>query len=136
MKKIAIVVSIIAIANLIAMAGFAGWLVKSDRLDMDRLRRARVSLAKTITQERDENAAAKAKAESDEKAQIAAKLAAKPPLTAAERLSARVEANELDSQRAERLKREVQDMQRQLNDERAKLVNERGVLEADKKAFD
>src|SRR4051812_3877874 len=114
MKKAWTAITVISLANLLAMAGFVGWLVKSDRLDMDRMRHMRVVLAKTITQEKSEEDAAKAKTAEDKKALEVAKLAAKPPLTAAERLSARVEANEIDNQRAERLKREVQDMQRQL----------------------
>src|SRR5690242_837110 len=120
MKKAWTALSVLSLANLLAMAVFAGWLVKTDRLDMDRLRRARLVLIKTVTQEKSEEEAATAKAADDEKAAQAAKIAARPPLTAAERLSARVEATELDNQRAERLKREVLDMQRQLNEERDK----------------
>src|SRR6185295_11464722 len=90
MKKIWTGLSVIAVANLLALAGFAGWLVKSDRLDMDRIRHMRVELAKTITQQKTEEDAAKAKAEEEHKQAEAARLAAKPPLTATERLSARV----------------------------------------------
>jgi hypothetical protein len=136
MKKVWTAVLVVSLANLLALTGFAAWLVQSDRLDMDRLRRARLVLAKTITQEKEEEDAAKAKAQEEEKALAAAKLAATLPLTATERLAARVEATELDNQRAERLKREVLDMQRQLGEEREKLAGERKQLDADRKAFD
>jgi hypothetical protein len=136
MKKVWTALCVVSLANLLAMAAFAGWLVRSDRLDMDRLRRARVMLTKTVTQEKSEEESAAAKAAEDEKAAQAAKVAARPPLTAAERLSARVEATELDNQRAERLKREVLDMQRQLNEERDKFEKEKAQLAADRKAFD
>ena len=135
MKKIWAVLSVLSLANLLAMAGLAGWLINSDRLNMDRVRQARIALAKTITQERTEADGAAAKAADAQKAADAAKVAARPPLTAAERLSARVEATEFDLQRAERLKREVQDMQRQLNEERAKLTADKEKLESDRKAF-
>src|SRR5262245_5159526 len=124
MKKLWNILSVISVANVVALGAFAGWLVKSDRLDMNRVRDARIALAKTITDEHAEELAAKAKADQDAKAAEAAKLAARPPLTAAERLAARVEATELDNQRAERLKREVLDMQRQLNEERDRVQRE------------
>ncbi len=136
MKRFWTALSVIALANLIAMAGFVGWLAKSDRLDMERVRHIRVMLNKTLSEEKAETDAAMVKAAADEKALEEAKLAGKPPLTAAERLAARVEASELDIQRAERLKREVQDLQRQLNDERAKLDARDAQLKADRKAFD
>jgi hypothetical protein len=136
MKKLWTILSVISVANLMALAAFGGWLVKSDRLDMERLRRARIALVRTISDERGADEAAKAKGEQDQKAAEAAKVAARPPLTAAERLAARVEATELDNQRAERLKREVQDMQRQLNEERDKFQKEKEQLAADRKSFD
>jgi hypothetical protein len=136
MKKFWTALTVIALANLIAMGGFVGWLAKSDRLDMERVRHIRVVLAKTLSDEKAEDDAAKAKAAADEKAAEAAKIAGKPPLTAAERLAARVEASELDIQRAERLKREVQDLQRQLNEERTRLDARDAQLKADRKAFD
>lgn len=136
MKRFWNILSVISVANLVALSAFAGWLIKSDRLDMDRVRHARIALAKTISEERSEDEAAKSKAEQDQKAAEAAKVAARPPLTAAERLAARVEATELDNQRAERLKREVLDMQRQLNEERDKLQKEKEQLASDRKAFD
>jgi hypothetical protein len=135
MKTIWTALSVIAVANLLALAAFAGWLVKSDRFNMDRVRHMRVELAKTIAQEKTEDEAAKAKAEEDRKQLEAAKIAAKPPLTATERLSARVEATELDNQRAERLKREVQAMQQQLAIERKKLDDDKKSLDDDKEAF-
>jgi hypothetical protein len=136
MKKLWNILSVISVANLVALAALAGWLVKSDRLDMDRIRRARVALVKTISQEHSEFETASVKAEQDQKAAEAAKVAARPPLTAAERLAARVEATELDNQRAQRLKREVLDMQRLLNEERDKLQKEKEQLASDRKAFD
>jgi hypothetical protein len=136
MKTFWNILSVISVANLVALSALTGWLVKSDRLDLDRVRRARVALVKTISEERSEVEAVKVKGEQDQKAAEAAKVAARPPLTAAERLAARVEATELDNQRAERLKREVLDMQRQLNEERDKLQKEKEQLASDRKAFD
>jgi hypothetical protein len=136
MKKLWTALSIVSLANLLAMSALALWLVNSDRLNMDRVRQARVVLAKTITQEKSEADAAAAKAAEDQRAAEAARIAARPPLTAAERLAARVEATEMDLQRAERLKREVQDMQRQLTDERAKLTADKEKLAADRKTFE
>lgn len=135
MRKVWTVLSVLAVANLLALGGLVGWLAKSDRLDMGRVRALRAVLSKPLTQERSEAEAA-AKAQEVEKTKAEQeKQASKPPLTAAERLSARVEATELDRQRVERLKREVADLQRQLSQDRVALVKERAALEAEKAAF-
>jgi hypothetical protein len=136
MRTLWTVISVLAAANLLAMAGFVGWLRATDRLNMERVREVRTVLSKTITQERNEAEEAEAKAEREAQEAERAKLESRPPLTAAERLAARVEATELDRQRAERLKREVSDLQRYLNAERAQLDADRARLNLERKAFD
>ena len=135
MKALWNILSVIAVANVIAIAGFIGWLHSSGRLNVDRARDVRLLLTRTLAQE-------KAEAEAAAKAQDAEKLkaeeekkAAKPPLTATERLSARMEATELDRQRIDRLKREILDLQNQLAEDRRRLNAERLALENDKKEF-
>jgi hypothetical protein len=136
MKTIWTVLSVLAVANLIALAGLVGWLAKSDRLNMDRVRAVREAIVKPISQEKTE-VEEKSKAEDAAKAQAAAEAkASKPPLTAAEKLQARIEATELDRQRIERLKREVADLQQRLAADRAELERERIALAAEKKQFE
>jgi hypothetical protein len=136
MKAIWTVVSVLAVANLLALTGFVGWLAKSDRLNMERMRDVRGMLSKPIAQEKAEQDE-KANADEAEKVKAEAEAkAAKPPLTAREKLDARIEATELDRQRLERLKREVADLQRRLADDRRVLDNERAAFVAEKKAFE
>src|SRR5688572_16907202 len=136
MKTLWTILSVLAVANLFALAGFVGWLHNTDRLDAARMRQLREVLTKTVAQEKTE-AQAQTQAQEAEKIKIEAeKRASKPPLTAAERLSARVEATELDRQRIERLKREVLDLQRQLAEDRRRLNAERLAFEEEKKDFD
>lgn len=126
---------VIAIANLLAISGFVGWLVQSDRLDMERVRDLRQKLAVTVTQERADKAAQEKKdAAAAAEAQAAAK-AAKPPLTASEQLSARLEATELDKERLSRLKREIDSLQKRLAEQADQIARDRAALERDRKAF-
>jgi len=136
MKTFWTILSVLAVANLLATAAFLGWLKSSDRLDLDRARHVRTMLSKTITQEGIEAAEVKAKAEADAKAAEVAKKAAQPPLTAEQRVALRLEATELDRQRAERLKREVEDLQRVLAIERANLDRDRAAFADEKRAFE
>jgi hypothetical protein len=135
MKALWNILSILAVANVIAIAGFVGWLRSSDRLNVDRAREVRLLLTRTLAQEKSQAEAA-AKAQEAEKLKAEEeKKAAKPPLTATERLSARIEATELDRQRIERLKREITDLQNQLAADRLRLNAERVALENEKKQF-
>ncbi len=136
MKTIWNVVAIMAVANLIALAGVFGWLKATDRLNSDRLRAIRTTFTTTIAQDAASLAQQKADAELAQKEQDAAIKAARPPLTAAEKLAARVEATEQDRARMERLRREVEDLQKSLARERSNLDTQRERLTADQKAFD
>lgn len=121
MKALWTSLCVFALANLIALGALGAWLVKSDRLDMERARSIREMLMTTLTEER---AAKEAEVITTEQKKKEAETAAKEsraPLTAAEQLAARIEATELDRQRAERLKREVQDLRASLSSEREKL---------------
>lgn len=121
MKALWTALSVAAIANLIALVALGAWLVKSDRLDNDRARRIRELLTITITDEKAASAAELASLEQKKAEAETARKENQAPLTAAEQLEARLEATELDRQRAERLKREVQDLRASLSSERAKL---------------
>lgn len=136
MKTVWNIIAVLAVANLIAIAGFVGWLRSTDRLNMDRARAVRAMLSNTLTQ--DAAAAAQKEAEEDQAAKDreAAAKAARPALTAAEKLAARVEATELDHQRIQRLKREVEDLQKTVTRERDELGAQRARLTADQQAFD
>lgn len=121
MKGIIAALCIVAVANLLAVGAFVGWLKTSDRLDLERLRKVREVLAPTIAQEKQKKveadtaaAAEKLKAEEDAKRQ-------RPPLTAEQQLIVRMEASKAEEQRAARLRTETEVLQRGLQEERERL---------------
>ncbi len=128
MKALFYAIIVLAVANFIATVGFVGWLVQSDRLDMDRMRALRERLSVTVTQEKAAAEAEAKKVEEAAKAAEAAAKAAKPPLTASEQLAARLEATELDKERLARLRRDVESLQQRLADQTAQLAKERADL--------
>lgn len=136
MKTIWNALCVVAIANLLALAGFVGWLRSSDRLNLDRARQIRETLSRTITQEKADADQAKADAEAKQKQAEAAARAARPPITASERLYAMLDVTELDRQRAERMRQEVEDLRSQLAMERRALDRDIAAFQEEKKAFE
>lgn len=135
MKTLWNILCVLAIANLLGIVGFVGWLAASDRLSMDRGRAIRAVLAPTLTQE----AAQRTEAEAAQVAEAAkAKEAARfagTPESAAEQLDRNRAADDVGLQTAVRLRREIDDLRRQLIDERAKIDQDRAALRAEKDAF-
>lgn len=136
MKAIWTIVCILALANLLAILAFGGWLAATGRLDGSRLRAARAVLAETIAQARarEEKTQADAKAAAEAAAAEARKL--EIPQTASERITTADDSDEVRRQRLERLKREVEDLQRTLSRGREELEAGWAKLEGEKKAFD
>lgn len=135
MKSIWNAISIVAVANMLALAGLIGWLHSEGRLNVDRAREIRERLGTTIAAEK---AALEAKAREEEAkaaADEAERKASRPPLSAQERLDARLEATELDRQRAMRLRREIEDLQAQLDRQRGEIEVARSDLAMREKAF-
>jgi hypothetical protein len=130
------ILSVLAIANLLALIGFVGWLVSTDRLDAERFNELRETFAETIPAEdarlEEEARAAEleaAEAEEQRRALI-------PPLTAADKLRNNAIAEEVDRQRLERLSREVRDLRRTIDRERSQLDDRIERFEAEKEAFE
>jgi hypothetical protein len=136
MKTLMTALAVIACANLIAIAGLVAWLQNTDRLDMDRVRHIRQVLAQTITEER---AAAEAAAAEEAAAVLAQEQAlndSRPPLTAMEQLTARIQATSLDRERVERLRHDVELLQKRLADDGRRVAQDRAALEQERSAFE
>ncbi len=129
------ILAIVAVANLLALAAFGAWLYSSDRMNAVRATAIRAMVSKTITQENTEALEAQAKADTEKKAAEEATRSGRAPLTAFEKLAARGEATEIDRQRAERLKREVADLQAQLARDMSDVARQRAELESDRETF-
>ena len=114
MKSIWLILSTIALANLLALAGFVGWLGATGRLEGDRVEKIRQIFAKPVAAEAAEaEAMTVADAAAKEQARQADKLA-EPPVPAAERLAREQADAELATQRMLRRQREIDDLGSQL----------------------
>jgi flagellar basal body-associated protein FliL len=136
MKTVWNIISVIAVANLLALAGVLLWLKSSDRLDTDRARALRELFSTTVTSDKAKAEAAAKEAEAAKALAEAEAKANKPPLTASEKLQSRVELTELDEQRMQRVRREVEDLRAALAREREELDKRWTQLETDRKAFE
>lgn len=135
MKTLWLALSVLAIANMLAFLGFVGWLRMSDRLDSERLKSVREILSKTITVEKAEKDAAAAQEKIAEANAAEAERKGRPPLTASEQLSLRLQANEIDQQRMAAMRSSIETLRAPLQAEREALAREREALEKDKAEF-
>lgn len=135
MKKLWNILAVLAIANLLASVGFVAWLRMSDRLSIDRLRDLRERMSVTISAERAKAAAAEADKKAAEEKAKAEEKASRPPLNAEQQLATRMELSQLDQQRLQRLREEIEGLRRSLSQERRDLDERQAALDADKAAF-
>lgn len=136
MKRIWTVISVLALANVLAFGGFVGWLQTSGRLNKDRMQRLRELFAPTIEEETKAKEAEAAKqAEEKKKAEEEAK-SARPPITAADRLELSEKGEEVRRQKIASLDKQVEALKSSLQIERESLDKERAKLTADTAAFD
>lgn len=136
MRAIWTVISVFCLANVLAIAGFVGWLRATDRLNIDRVREVREAFTETIAARKAREADEKSKVESDLKAAEEATKKARPPISAMEQLSLRLETNEAERQRNERARQEIEALRQALLKERAGLDAEKAALETARKDFE
>lgn len=120
MKRIWMIVSTLAIANVIAVGGLLVWLQTTDRLSKQRIQTIRAMLS--VTREQEEQARIAAEAEVAEAKKKAAEEARKaiPPETAAERIAEKQLESEKQLQSVLRQRQELENLRngllRQLSD--------------------
>jgi membrane protein involved in colicin uptake len=132
MRAIWTILSTIAVANLVALLSFLGWLKMTDRLSMERVKAVREVITPTLAQDAekkktDEAAAKEAAGEAKEKARHEA-----PPLTAEAALAIRDQAAELERQKVRRLEREVADLTAALDLAKTQFVAAKGEIERER----
>ncbi|MCC6660868.1 MAG: hypothetical protein IT437_08280 [Phycisphaerales bacterium] len=130
MKTIWTILSVLAVANLLALLALVGWLKTSGRLDMDRMREIRHVFSTTLAddvarQERDTAAAKTAEAKAKEDAKVGT-----APIPAAGLLESQRGQAMLDTQREQRLQREIGDLRRTLQAERQQLDKDKADFAA------
>ncbi len=135
MKTIWNILSVLAVANLLAILGFVGWLKSTERLDLGRVRAVKEALVETIPAQQAREAELAAAKEADAKLVAAKAKESKPPMTAQEKLAVRLEATELDTQRYKKLQSDIEAMQTNLRAQAERLNAERAAFEAEKSSF-
>ncbi|MFN0011076.1 MAG: hypothetical protein ACKVS8_05455 [Phycisphaerales bacterium] len=131
MKRLWNIVAVLAIANVLGVLGFAAWLKATDRLSMERLAKVREMLTPTIAQDAAKAEEMKLAAEAGEKkAQEEARLSG-PPESAVERIDRQRQMDDATMQTVLRARREIEDLRRQLLEDREKLDKEWASLGAD-----
>lgn len=130
-----IVLSTLALANLLAMIGFVGWLGASGRLDRDRVQRVRELFSETITAEEARTTAEAAQTKADALAAAAAEEAKRPPISSSDRLALQAQYDAVMQQRLERTRETLNAMRGTLSDERAKLDKDLAAFHAERDKF-
>jgi hypothetical protein len=130
------VVAVIAVANMLGLLAFVGWLKMGGRLDRERLHEVRQVLSKTVAQRKADEAAALAQSEADKKLAAEKAKEGTPPVTAAEALDLKIQLSELDQARLEAIRREIGILQDTLRRERLALEADRGALKKERDDFE
>jgi flagellar motility protein MotE (MotC chaperone) len=136
MRSIWMILGTVAIANMMALAVFFGWLASTDRLSRERVDAVRKMFVETSAQE---TVRREAEAKESEQAALLAEAERTkgfPPLTADQRLELIREYADLISQRTERTRRETQDLINTLLAQQARVQQDRQRLEEDRTAFE
>jgi flagellar motility protein MotE (MotC chaperone) len=139
MKSLWLIVSTLAIANLLAIGGLVLWLRSSERLNMDRMRQIREVLAPTLSEQAQANVAAETAKQEETKRQEAEVKAALPPVPAADRLNDQREETERQMQVTLRQQQELASLRsalmnqlRSLEEREKKLSDERAAFEGER----
>ncbi len=135
LKPLFLALATLAIAHMLAFAGFTLWLYRGDRLNSERVERAREVFSTTIAAERAaaDRAAVEARAAEEQEAITARSLRA--PTAAAERIGLISEVDDINTVTAERIRREIDDLRKTLGAQSARLEAEQERLQAERDAF-
>jgi hypothetical protein len=130
------ILAVLAVANLLGLAAFVGWLKASDRLDRERLHEVRAVLTKTVSERKAEADAQAAKTAQDQKDASEKAKVGTPPVTAADALDLKIQLSQFDQARLEAMRRDVSLLQDTLRRERQALDADRAAFAKEKADFD
>lgn len=122
MKSLWTVVTVLAIANLLAIIGFVGWLNATGRVSRERVDAVRGIFVSTVEQEKAALAEVEAQREAEAIEEAKAARLAQPPIGSAERLRQRREGEEVALHTKQRLEDELLALQTFLVRENERLL--------------
>jgi FAD/FMN-containing dehydrogenase len=133
-KKLQTLILSIVIVNAVAIVGFSGWLLYTGRIDRERVQKVREIFKETVDQEK---VRIEIETSQKEEANRASAVGApgRPPRAASELVAMRLEATDVDRQRIERMRREVQDLQRKLRRDQTVLDIQASSFQENRDAF-
>lgn len=136
MKRVWNVLAFLAVVNLLAIAGFVGWLAASDRLNIERLRTLRETLKPTIAEQTAEESRLSAETTKKTKETAEAIRRSGTPVSSEQKIDQHNQAQDLLDQQLLRLKEEARQLKEQIQSRREELEKQTAALEAARKDFD
>lgn len=136
MKRLWMILSTLAIANILAIGGLFGWLHLSDRLNRERFESVRKMFKVTLAQETQARAAEQGEMEAAKVKVAAEAKAAAPPETASEKIAEKQVQAEKDLQQAQRKQQELESLKSFVLRQIADLEKREAQLTAQKVAFE
>jgi len=130
------VISTVALANLLAIVGFVGWLGATGRLNGERVQRLRAVFAETTAQEQARLAAEAAEAEAAARRAAEEEAADRPPIDAGDRLALQAQYDAIMQQRLAQARETLDAMRDALAAERAQLDADLAAFRSEKAAFE
>lgn len=130
MRSIWIIISTLAVANLIALAGFAGWLKATDRVSPERIEQVRTIFAATLAEEQAARSVQEREAQEAQAAMDDAARSAVPPLTAEQKLANKAAAVDAAELQDRRMQRDTANLINTLIKERQQLDRDRAEFQA------
>jgi len=135
LKALFLAIATLAVAHLLAFAGFALWLHQGDRLNAERIERVRSIFATTIAADKEAAAAAAAQEAAEAQAAVIASRSLRAPTAAAERIGLISEVDDINTVTAERIRAEIDDLRRTLAAESARIEDAQRRLDDSRAAF-
>jgi pentatricopeptide repeat protein len=135
MRTAWIVISTLAIANLLAIGGFIGWLGGTHRLNRERVDAVKHVFVKTIAAEEREKADAESQKTAEDEEAARAKRMAEPPIAAAEKISLQQAGEKVGLQGLIRREGELKTLRESLQQEGDRLQKWQDALQKREAAF-
>lgn len=136
MKKLWTVISVLALANVLAIAGVLGWLSATDRLSKDRVRMLRETFSRTVSQEAQAKSEEAAQVEKTKAETAAAEKLARLPINAADQIKGNGVEADGQLQVILRRQKEVESLRESLNTQIASIESRERKLNEERAAFE